>query len=74
MSGWGCKHQSGDTCNKVGGPCQPGMRGCVLCGRVVFVDRKGGSRQRSTPAGKRRRSTTVAKQVRDLESDGDQES
>jgi hypothetical protein len=38
MSGWSCRHQSGEECLKVGVPCRPGMRGCVLIGRVVFAD------------------------------------
>lgn len=37
MSGWGCPHQMGETCSRVGGrPCDPGMKGCVLAGRFRF--------------------------------------
>jgi hypothetical protein len=38
MSGWGCRHQSQEQCLKIGVPCHPGMRGCVLCGRVTFIE------------------------------------
>ena len=38
MSGWSCRYQSGEECLKVGAVCKPGMRGCVLIGRVVFAD------------------------------------
>jgi len=35
--GWGCPHQDGKSCTKVGGrPCDPGMKGCVLAGRFRF--------------------------------------
>ena len=39
MSSWSCPHQVGDLCRKVKGAyCRPGMRGCVLVGRVTFQD------------------------------------
>ena len=39
MSSWSCPHQVDDRCRKVGGAfCRPGMRGCVLVGRVTFQD------------------------------------
>jgi hypothetical protein len=39
MSSWSCPHQVDDLCIKVQGAyCRPGMRGCVLAGRVVFED------------------------------------
>jgi hypothetical protein len=39
MSSWGCPHQLNEICQKVRGAyCRPGMRGCVLAGRVTFHD------------------------------------
>jgi hypothetical protein len=72
MSAWGCRHQSGETCNKVGVPCQPGMRGCVLCGQVVFVEAKGRSRRRAL-SGKKRRFAVAAKKTRDPRPDDDRQ-
>ncbi len=37
--GWGCPHEVRGECRKVQGKsCDPGMKGCVLYGRVVFSD------------------------------------
>jgi hypothetical protein len=37
MGGWGCPHEYNGVCQKVNHlPCDPGMKGCVLYGRVVF--------------------------------------
>jgi len=40
MSGsWGCPHELDGLCQKVNGAlCEPGMRGCVLDGKVTFPD------------------------------------
>jgi len=40
MSGsWGCPHELNGLCTRVNNlPCDPGMKGCVLCGRFVFAD------------------------------------
>jgi hypothetical protein len=39
MSSWSCPHQVNDLCRKVDGAyCRPGMKGCVLCGKVAFED------------------------------------
>ncbi len=39
MSSWGCPHEQGGKCAKVNNlPCEPGMKGCVLFGRFVWVD------------------------------------
>jgi hypothetical protein len=38
MSGWSCPHDLDGICQRVQGAlCDPGMRGCVLYGRVVFA-------------------------------------
>ena len=35
---WGCPHEINDVCSKINNlPCDPGMKGCVLYGRYVFV-------------------------------------
>lgn len=39
MSGWSCPHETDGLCERVHGAyCRPGMRGCVLAGRVEFPD------------------------------------
>lgn len=40
MSGsWGCPHEFDGLCQRVNGAiCEPGMRGCVLDGKVTFSD------------------------------------
>jgi hypothetical protein len=39
VSSWSCPHQVDDLCRKVTGAyCRPGMRGCVLAGKVAFQD------------------------------------
>lgn len=41
MSSFSCPHQVNDLCLKVRGAyCRPGMRGCVLVGKVTFQDGK----------------------------------
>lgn len=38
MSGWSCPHDLNGICQHVqGAVCDPGMRGCVLHGKVVFA-------------------------------------
>jgi len=37
--GWGCRHEVDGLCQRVNGAiCEPGMRGCVLDGKVTFPD------------------------------------
>lgn len=37
MSSWGCPHELDGLCQHVNQrPCDPGMKGCVLAGRVTF--------------------------------------
>ena len=37
MSGWGCPHNRDGQCRRVPGrKCDPGMKGCVLHGKVAF--------------------------------------
>lgn len=39
MSGWSCPHELKETCLKVDGAwCRPGMKGCILQGKVTFRD------------------------------------
>ena len=39
MSSWSCPHEADGICQRVNGAyCRPGMRGCILCGKVVFED------------------------------------
>lgn len=38
MSAWSCPHDIDNVCQRVqGARCEPGMRGCVLEGRVRFA-------------------------------------
>ena len=37
--GWGCPHEIDGLCQRVNGAiCEPGMRGCVIDGKVTFPD------------------------------------
>jgi len=37
MASWGCPHEWNGACQRVNMiPCDPGMKGCVLCGRFTF--------------------------------------
>ena len=37
MGGWGCPHEVDGQCRRVPGrECDPGMKGCVLHGKVAF--------------------------------------
>lgn len=39
MSSWSCPHEVNGICNKVAGAyCRPGMKGCILVGKVQFED------------------------------------
>lgn len=39
MGGWDCPHKVEAKCTLVKNlPCDPGMKGCVLYGRVRFAD------------------------------------
>ena len=39
MSGWSCPHELNEVCLKVDGAwCRPGMKGCILQGKVTFHD------------------------------------
>ena len=55
--GWGCPHETNGACAKVNmRPCDPGMKGCELSGRFVFLDAQKNERQekkraRSKPDG-----------------------
>lgn len=37
MSGWGCRYQIDEQCLLLRKECKPGMPGCVLYKKVVFV-------------------------------------
>lgn len=39
MSGWSCKFDVNGICERVDGAyCRPGMKGCILQGKVEFHD------------------------------------
>lgn len=39
MASWGCPHEVDGKCTHVNNlPCDPGMKGCVLSGRFVFIN------------------------------------
>ena len=39
MSGWSCRYAVNDRCDKIDGAyCRPGMKGCILVGKVSFPD------------------------------------
>lgn len=39
MSSWSCRYELNGICKKVDGAyCRPGMKGCILVGKVKFED------------------------------------
>lgn len=39
MSSWSCRYELKGICKKVDGAyCRPGMKGCILVGKVKFED------------------------------------
>ena len=39
MSSWSCRHEVNGICRKVADACcRPGMKGCILAGKVTFQD------------------------------------
>jgi hypothetical protein len=39
MSSWNCRYEVNGICKKVDGAyCRPGMKGCILVGKVTFQD------------------------------------
>ena len=39
MSSWNCRYEVNGICRKVDGAyCRPGMKGCILVGKVQFQD------------------------------------
>jgi hypothetical protein len=39
LSSWSCRYEADGLCRKVDGAfCRPGMKGCVLVGKVTFQD------------------------------------
>ncbi|MBF0624779.1 MAG: hypothetical protein HQL82_08230 [Magnetococcales bacterium] len=50
MGNWGCPHEVEGRCVSVQDrPCDPGMKGCVLFGRVTFADADKNRPTRSVP-------------------------
>lgn len=52
MASWGCPHEIDGKCTRINDlPCDPGMKGCVLAGRYVFVNSENkNASQREKPA------------------------
>jgi hypothetical protein len=39
LSSWSCRYEADGLCRKVDGAyCRPGMKGCILVGKVTFQD------------------------------------
>jgi len=39
VSSWSCRYEADGLCRKVDGAyCRPGMKGCILVGKVTFRD------------------------------------
>jgi hypothetical protein len=39
VTGWSCRYEVTGSCQRVDGAyCRPGMKGCVLVGKVTFQD------------------------------------
>ncbi len=56
MGAWGCPHEHNEQCYRVPGQaCDPGMKGCILYGRVTFsVAEKNPPSRRSDPEADRK--------------------
>lgn len=51
MSSWSCPHDNYGVCERVSGArCDPGMRGCVLHGKVVFAEKEKNTARNPTKA------------------------
>jgi hypothetical protein len=51
--GWGCPHEVDGLCQRVNGAiCEPGMRGCVIDGKVTFPDGRAHLPRWPQPGGK----------------------
>ncbi len=51
MASWGCPHEIDGRCTRINHlPCDPGMKGCVLAGRYVFVSEDKNRRLREKAA------------------------
>lgn len=67
MSGWGCRHQHEEQCLRMRKECKPGMPGCVLRGKVRFIDEverenaESGPKARRAQRSERKRTETSAK-------------
>ncbi len=49
---WGCRFDVQDKCARLNQPCHPGVKGCVLEGKVVFtreLDKKTAPREPAAP-------------------------
>lgn len=54
MTSWSCPHEAEGLCRRVDGACcRPGMRGCVLAGKVTFEDGQIPAPRWPTPDGRR---------------------
>ena len=52
MGSWGCPHEVNGVCLHVKSlPCDPGMKGCVLYGRVTFSNPAKNPRPRTEAPG-----------------------
>jgi hypothetical protein len=39
LSSWSCRYEADGLCRKLDGAfCRPGMKGCILVGKVTFQD------------------------------------
>ena len=57
MSGWGCRYQLDEKCLLLRKECKPGVPGCVLYKKVLFMSQVEASpkqkpRRRKSPSGK----------------------
>lgn len=39
MGGWGCQYESGNDCILLKKECDPGLKGCVLYGKVTVAQK-----------------------------------
>ena len=61
MSGWGCRHQVDDRCLLLRKECKPGMPGCVLYGKVLFISEVEEKVAKKKPKAKKKVAKKIAK-------------
>lgn len=62
MGGWGCPHEVNEFCKRLKGPCRPGLRGCILYGKVTLREPEAADQGETKPKGSHGSSSPFAGQ------------